>query len=391
MDSSDTLGSEPDTNTTGFVRAQTNNVVDLTGDSDDGCVLLQSAKSKEVISPETEDEGEFEEDEDLKRAIALSLQDVKMSPRSRGPIDFQIGQGASIQSPPRTENSSDAPPFGILGMDRKKEEQERLARLAKRKAEVNISPPRTTKWKNDVSSGPLLGSSPKPLLSQPNRSDCAKKAKTTGRRPRTDATPSTTPGIQFPRGTVKKTWAFLFPRKGDDIKIEEVLQRSNLELALLSAFQWNMEWLFSKVDTSRTRLLLVMQAKDESMKREYEADIAAISNLRLCFPPMDGQVNCMHSKLMLLFHPNYLRIVVPSANLVPYDWGEAGVMENSVFLIDLPLLEGNGVQMSKTPFYEELVYFLKASTVHENIVAKLSSFDFSETARFAFVHTMWVV
>jgi hypothetical protein len=265
MDSSDTLGSEPDTNTTGFVRAQTNNVVDLTGDSDDGCVLLQSAKSKEVISPETEDEGEFEEDEDLKRAIALSLQDVKMSPRSRGPIDFQIGQGASIQSPPRTENSSDAPPFGILGMDRKKEEQERLARLAKRKAEVNISPPRTTKWKNDVSSGPLLGSSPKPLLSQPNRSDCAKKAKTTGRRPRTDATPSTTPGIQFPRGTVKKTWAFLFPRKGDDIKIEEVLQRSNLELALLSAFQWNMEWLFSKVDTSRTRLLLVMQAKDESM------------------------------------------------------------------------------------------------------------------------------
>ena len=36
----------------------------------------------------------------------------------------------------------------------------------------------------------------------------------------------------------------------------------------------------------------------------------------------------MHSKLMLLFHPNYLRIVVPSANLVPYDWGEVGVMEN---------------------------------------------------------------
>jgi hypothetical protein len=37
----------------------------------------------------------------------------------------------------------------------------------------------------------------------------------------------------------------------------------------------------------------------------------------------------MHSKLMLLSHPSYLRIAVPSANLVPYDWGEAGgVMEN---------------------------------------------------------------
>lgn len=44
---------------------------------------------------------------------------------------------------------------------------------------------------------------------------------------------------------------------------------------------------------------------------------------------MEGQINCMHSKLMLLCHPTYLRIVVPSANLVPYDWGEqGGIMEN---------------------------------------------------------------
>lgn len=54
-----------------------------------------------------------------------------------------------------------------------------------------------------------------------------------------------------------------------------------------------------------------------------------MSRIRLCFPPMDGEVNCMHSKLMLLFHANHLRIVIPSANLDPYDWGEeGGVMEN---------------------------------------------------------------
>ena len=54
-----------------------------------------------------------------------------------------------------------------------------------------------------------------------------------------------------------------------------------------------------------------------------------MKNLRLCFPPMDGQVNCMHSKLMLLFHPHYVRLVVPTANLVPFDWGEqGGCMEN---------------------------------------------------------------
>jgi hypothetical protein len=32
---------------------------------------------------------------------------------------------------------------------------------------------------------------------------------------------------------------------------------------------------------------------------------------------------------MLLFHSGYLRIVVPTANLTPYDWGElGGLMEN---------------------------------------------------------------
>jgi hypothetical protein len=51
------------------------------------------------------------------------------------------------------------------------------------------------------------------------------------------------------------------------------------------------------------------------------------SRIRFCFPPMNGP-GSMHSKLQLLKYEGYLRIVVPSGNLVPYDWGEAGVLEN---------------------------------------------------------------
>lgn len=50
--------------------------------------------------------------------------------------------------------------------------------------------------------------------------------------------------------------------------------------------------------------------------------------IRFVFPPMDGIANFMHSKLQLLKYPQSLRIVVPSGNLVPYDWGETGAMEN---------------------------------------------------------------
>jgi Tyrosyl-DNA phosphodiesterase len=43
---------------------------------------------------------------------------------------------------------------------------------------------------------------------------------------------------------------------------------------------------------------------------------------------MDGNINCMHSKLMLLAHKTHLRVVIPSANLTAYDWGETGCLEN---------------------------------------------------------------
>lgn len=43
---------------------------------------------------------------------------------------------------------------------------------------------------------------------------------------------------------------------------------------------------------------------------------------------MEHGASCMHSKLQLLKFPTHIRIVIPTGNLVPYDWGETGVMEN---------------------------------------------------------------
>ena len=51
------------------------------------------------------------------------------------------------------------------------------------------------------------------------------------------------------------------------------------------------------------------------------------SNIKFCFPPMNGP-GSMHSKLQILRYSTHIRIVIPTGNLVPYDWGETGVMEN---------------------------------------------------------------
>lgn len=60
-------------------------------------------------------------------------------------------------------------------------------------------------------------------------------------------------------------------------------------------------------------------------------------------------------------------------------------------MIDLPKKPArDAVDAPETAFYEELVFFLKASTLHDNIIAKLSNFDFKEASRYRFVHSMYV-
>ncbi|RKF79278.1 putative tyrosyl-dna phosphodiesterase domain protein [Golovinomyces cichoracearum] len=227
-------------------------------------------------------------------------------------------------------------------------------------------------------------------------------------------------GVQYPNGVVKKTSVRGFPRRGDDISIEEVLQKNDLTLAVLGAFQIDPEWIMGKLEP-QTRVYWVLQAKTESevshrifclllnpnrksklgkeepnstsplslTKKDIESQ--ATSNYKFCFPSMKGRVNCMHSKLQLLAHPSHLRIVVPTANLTSYDWGETGVMENMCFIIDLPRHEN--AQSSSledlTQFAQELIYFLGAQGLPEQVIKSVLNFDFSRTAKIGFVHSMY--
>ncbi|KAI9844109.1 MAG: hypothetical protein M1837_005823 [Sclerophora amabilis] len=349
-----------------------------------------------------------EDDEDLKKAIALSLGDAGVSnisnshrDRPAGLIDLTgsddgeaIGSSAESRhifrsaeeiskSYPASETektvtqpqkSSTSVVMGVGGLDRKQMELERLSRL-KRRNTISPPPPRKEARLTEAiyPKAPALGKSVSVSSNQVSglHQNCRTKSDTQDSKSadslRTsslwDASirPRTTSGAQYPLGTVRKTWAFGHPRE-QDIKIEEVLQSQDLNIAVLSSFQWDVEWLMNKVNLGRTKLMLVMQAKDEATvglkrshpkspvlmmilrkKAQYRTETSGLTNLRLCFPPMDGNVNCMHSKLQLLFHPDYLRIVVPTANLVPYDWGESGsFMENvcklcTFLLMQLPL------------------------------------------------------
>ncbi|KAI1919917.1 hypothetical protein LOZ60_006732 [Ophidiomyces ophidiicola] len=348
------------------------NIVDLISDSEESPVAAEKAERSGVFH-----------DPDLQEAIELSLRcqssisppTLRLEGRPAGgarlnPIDLDN----KSPSPSPRAGVSQAPATSLLGLDRRKQEEERLARLAKkRKAEGDVSDT-SSELHSKIARLKSVSSSVAP----PNKDDAA-----------TARPAASHPTLQYPDGAVKKTWVHGCARE-DDIKFEEVVLKEHLQLAVLSSFQWNMDWLFTKFDVQKTRFLLVMGGKDEDMKQEMTQDFEGIPSVRLCFVPMARQVMCMHSKLMLLFYADSMRIVVPSPNLVPYDWGEDAVLENMVFLIDLPRKQQAGANSTPTFFFTELVYFLRAQTIHANIVARLDEFDFSKTANYGFVHTMYV-
>lgn len=166
----------------------------------------------------------MDEDEALRYAIALSLKDQESRPES-----------AESKEPPTellTSSSSGGGNVGLLALDRKKMEAERLHRLAKRR--------------RDVSSDDDVVEVPPPKRKAP---------------PELPNIPSLPP---FANGCVKRTWARGYPRTAEDIKIEEVLQKDNLVLAVLSSFQWDDEWILSKIDLAKTKLILLAYAADEA-------------------------------------------------------------------------------------------------------------------------------
>ncbi|KAI1495682.1 tyrosyl-DNA phosphodiesterase-domain-containing protein [Biscogniauxia marginata] len=338
-----------------------------------------------------------DEDDDLERGPTYPPTPKKAASPSNSPMKGRVGEeknvkvtSSELQHVPSSSSSQPvsgaAAPnngFSALGFDRKKMEEERLARIAKRKAPNSDQEAQNRRQRVKHGDEPTItsattssiatGTTIKPADSKASGPKAAK-----GQPPQ---------GLPYPKGVVKKTWARGYPRQ-DDIKIEEVFQKDELELAVLSSFQWDEEWMLSKLDIRRTKIMCIAFASSEAQQEEIRNNVPQ-KLIRFCFPPM-MPAGAMHSKLQLLKYPTYLRIVVPSGNLVPYDWGETGVMENMVFLIDLPRIEESAARSSNnlTNFGEELSYFLKAQGLDESLVGSLTNYDFSETSRFRFVHTI---
>ncbi|KAI8942948.1 hypothetical protein NX059_000987 [Plenodomus lindquistii] len=332
---------------------------------------LERALAMSMEEPTTDDQ-----DEDLRLAIALSKQHTEQRPSPNSSVGDANHVIATVKQPHRAPavvtpgTPVPCPSMGLGGIDRKAMEEERLARLNKRKRDPSPNQPTKRQARTTESTLPPKSSMPCPTLS--------------------------TVTLQYPKGTIKRTFATKYPRT-NDITIDELLEAPQVNIAVISSFMWEAEWLHEKLNPVNVKQIWVMNAKDKDVQARWVREMkdTKVPNLRLHFPPMQG-VFRMHSKYLLLFGDHKLRLAIPTANMTRIDWGEVandwqpGVMENSVFLIDLPRL-GHGMSADKsklTEFGREFVYFLEQQKTPQNVIDGVLKFDFSQTAHLAFVHSI---
>ena len=196
---------------------------------------------------------------------------------------------------------------------------------------------------------------------------------------------------------------------------------ANLSSALLSSFTIDFDFLLPHFKTKSTNFVFILHATSGAHRTALESDFSGIPNVRLVFPQAQGGMKgfgTMHSKLMILFYgPETVssgltvnetkwqhgrcRIIIPTGNLVAYDWGQNGSLatnapteakdnakaniENLVWVADLPLLAPASAEPVETAFQTDLHAYLATQGVPTNVDKKLRTFDFTATQDVGFV------
>jgi hypothetical protein len=214
--------------------------------------------SPEIINISDDDEYSTD-DSEVRRAIRIirSRERHRIVSNEEPPVEpyvpsppVQDSRPPPVQattSPAAQATSSTGTLFGGMLLDRKKMEEERLARTQglKRSADstpANQPPARKTKTEEKTSMP----------ISKPELSDTR------------SVSSSQVCSNSFPKGVVRRTWARGYERTGDDIKFEEVLQKDHVQLAILASYQWDDDWLLKKIDINRTRLMCIAYAESEA-------------------------------------------------------------------------------------------------------------------------------
>ncbi|CCA72701.1 hypothetical protein PIIN_06638 [Serendipita indica DSM 11827] len=278
-------------------------------------------------SDSEDDEGEETFQADLKRALEESKRETELV------ANATAGSSKTTEEASTTSKQDENPAISFL-RQRAQLEKERLER-SKGIVNVNVNQTSTASKKRSYSA------------SQSEDDDSSngpppKRASTTSNA----AKPNETAEL-FYQGELRQTANRITER--DDIakgvktfRISEIIgDKNSVAFAILSSYSTDIAWLYGMF-SPMTPVILVNQPTETG-----NSDVKGIlPNWIMTMPFLRGGRGAMHVKLMLLFYRSgRLRLVLPTANFIDYDWRD---IENTAWVQDFPPLSKPAVGREAT-------------------------------------------
>lgn len=189
---------------------------------------------------------------------------------------------------------------------------------------------------------------------------------------------------RFPTGAVRRSWN---RHTNDGVPFSDFFlptTKSNtgdLSHAVVASYTYEFDWLQSILPTARSArpgqhapqiTFVTLQKPGELEPGEHETPIPGW--LMIVIKAI-GQYSTMHIKMVLLFYPDRLRLLVFSGNLQRSDWE---TLENAAYIQDFALLPGQR-RDTGSEVYSQLEMVLSSLDIPRNHYARrtLSRFDLS--------------
>ncbi|KAF9974514.1 hypothetical protein BGZ73_002072 [Actinomortierella ambigua] len=352
-----------------------------------------------------------QEDEDLKRAIELSLQEVDKSTsvqesrvstaEQRQPLHMPTRDAAVPGNVPSTAEgrASTTTLASLLGQDRAEMERQRQERLRRRMASELTDPASTIrpeKRSRRTNTPPASTRSPSP---PPTPTPARAQQKAQARTPRTAAATAPAPTsvhnselpmgtpfdypMKYVKATFKNTHITGTIKERTQVSLEDLINKQYLQRAVLTSFTSDPKWLINYLPTEAHKKVVLVVHWHRNIGEENIIGWAQPGhfsrheyppNLTELHPPMQG-MGSMHPKLMILWYPTFCRVVVSSANLIAEDWG---MVVNTLYVQDFPLRDSRAMYPEDLgEFGCTLHNFLQLMTLPQKVLAAVRTVDFS--------------
>ncbi|KAI6651995.1 Tyrosyl-DNA phosphodiesterase 1-like isoform X1 [Oopsacas minuta] len=143
------------------------------------------------------------------------------------------------------------------------------------------------------------------------------------------------------------------------VSLEQILSQNfgDINALILFSYMVDIDWLLEQLPKSKLNIPILIVVKfDKGLLKSFQEQFLAFPNIKFFSPNLPIPYGTHHTKMLLIFYPDGMRVVITTANFIPVDWSQKtqGVWISPHF----PM--GESKVESLSPFQMDLIEYLQA-------------------------------